>query len=88
LELLTSVTGPVIEVSLSKGSERVGVFATQLRTETDPVSETSCSLVFLEYHTMDTVQEPSNSEFLFVLRFLLFAVTFQDRKGHLLVDHF
>jgi hypothetical protein len=29
-----------------------------LRTETDPVSETSCSL---EYQTMDKVQNPSNS---------------------------
>jgi hypothetical protein len=31
-----------------------------LRTETDPVSETLCSL---EYRTMDNVQKPSNSEY-------------------------
>jgi hypothetical protein len=31
-----------------------------LRTGTDPVSETLCSL---EYRTMDNVQKPSNSEF-------------------------
>jgi hypothetical protein len=30
-----------------------------LRTETDPVSETSCSL---EYQTMEKVQKPSNSD--------------------------
>jgi hypothetical protein len=31
-------------------------------TETDPVSETLCSLIFLEYWTMDKVQKLSNSE--------------------------
>jgi hypothetical protein len=35
-----------------------------LKKETDPVSETLCSLIFLEYWTMDKVQELSNSEFL------------------------
>jgi hypothetical protein len=33
-----------------------------LRTETDPVSETLCSFVFLEYRAMDKVQKPSNPE--------------------------
>jgi hypothetical protein len=33
------------------------------QTETDPVSETFCSLVFLEYQMMDKVQKPSNSEY-------------------------
>jgi hypothetical protein len=35
-------TGPVIEATLSKGPNRIGFFL-RLRTETDPVSETSCS---------------------------------------------
>jgi hypothetical protein len=35
---------------------------TQLKTETDPVSETLCSSVFLEYRTMDKVQKPNSPE--------------------------
>jgi hypothetical protein len=31
-------------------------------SETDPVSETFCSLVSLQYRMMDKVQKPSNSE--------------------------
>jgi hypothetical protein len=30
--------------------------------ETDPVSETLCSSVFLEYRTMDKVQKPNSPE--------------------------
>jgi hypothetical protein len=33
-------------LALSKGPNRVGVFRHHLRTETDPVSETLCSVVF------------------------------------------
>jgi hypothetical protein len=33
-----------------------------LQTETDPVSETLCSSVFLEYRTMDKVQKPNSPE--------------------------
>jgi hypothetical protein len=33
-----------------------------LKTETDPVSETLCSSVFLEYRTMDKVQKPNSPE--------------------------
>jgi hypothetical protein len=39
------------------------VSSPHLRTETDPVSETLCFLVSIEYRTMDKVQNPSNSEF-------------------------
>jgi hypothetical protein len=34
-----------------------------MRTETDPVSETLCSLAFLGYWMMDSVQKPNNSEY-------------------------
>jgi hypothetical protein len=34
-----------------------------LKTETDPVSETLCSSVFLEYQTMDKVQKPNTPGF-------------------------
>jgi hypothetical protein len=44
----------------------VGVSLPHLRMETDPVSEMLCSLVFLEYGTMDKVQKPSNSNMLLV----------------------
>jgi hypothetical protein len=33
-----------------------------MKTETDPVSETLCSSVFLEYRTMDKVQKRNNPE--------------------------
>jgi hypothetical protein len=35
-----------------------------LKTETDPVSETLCSSVFVEYWMMDRVQTPNSPEFL------------------------
>jgi hypothetical protein len=35
---------------------------TDLRTETDPISETLCSQHFLEYWTMDEVQKLTNFE--------------------------
>jgi hypothetical protein len=45
-------------LAFSEGPNRVGVcHPPHLRTETDPVSETSCSL---EYRTMDKVQNPGN----------------------------
>jgi hypothetical protein len=40
-------------LNLSKGPNRVGVSILHLRKETDPVSETLSSLVFLEFRTMD-----------------------------------
>jgi hypothetical protein len=36
--------------------------APHLRMETGPVSEKLCSLVFLEYRTMDKVQKPGNPD--------------------------
>jgi hypothetical protein len=33
-----------------------------LRMETDQVSETMCSSVFLQYHMIEKVQKPSKSE--------------------------
>jgi hypothetical protein len=41
---ITGVFGPVPEVALSKGSYREGAPSPDLRTETDPVSETLCPL--------------------------------------------
>jgi hypothetical protein len=53
------VTG--LRLALSKGPNRVGV-SPQLRTETDPVSETSCfTLYFFRIQTMDEVRKPINS---------------------------
>jgi hypothetical protein len=40
-----TLLGP-LERAISKGRNRVGVFPPRLRTETDPVSETLCFLVF------------------------------------------
>jgi hypothetical protein len=48
-------------LALANGSNRVDVSSLHLKMETDPISETLCSLVFLEYRAMDTVQKPSNS---------------------------
>jgi hypothetical protein len=49
-----------LRLTLSKGSNRVGVFSPfHLRTETDPVSETSC-FYSLDYRTIEKVQKPSN----------------------------
>jgi hypothetical protein len=51
-------TSPHSSVSKSKPSKKQVISFTNWRTETDPVSETSCSL---EYQTMEKVQKPSNS---------------------------
>jgi hypothetical protein len=40
-------------LALSNGLNRVAVSLPHQRTETDPVSQTLCSFVFLEYQTMD-----------------------------------
>jgi hypothetical protein len=50
-----------LRLALSKGPNRIGV-SPHLRTETDPVSETSCLfffLVIIEIRTMDKVRNPS-----------------------------
>jgi hypothetical protein len=47
-----------MRLALSMGHSGAGVFIHSF-TETNPVSETLCSL---EYRTMDTVQKPSNSD--------------------------
>jgi hypothetical protein len=45
---------PVIEVSSLSGTQLTrGSFPPDVRTETDPVSETLFSLIFLEYWMMD-----------------------------------
>jgi hypothetical protein len=50
-----------LRLALSKGPNWVGVFSPlYLRTETHPVSETSC-FYSLEYWMMEEVQRPSNS---------------------------
>jgi hypothetical protein len=53
-----SITG--LRLAHSKGPNWVGVFSPHLhlRTKTDPVSETSCSL---ECQTMEKVRKPTNS---------------------------
>jgi hypothetical protein len=53
----TDMSCPVIEVSSSRGPNRVGVFPPDMRMKTDPVSKTLRSLVFVEYRTMDKVQK-------------------------------
>jgi hypothetical protein len=53
--------GQWLRLALSKGPNRVGV-SLHLRTETDPVSETSCFfLLSFKIRTMDKVRKPSNS---------------------------
>jgi hypothetical protein len=54
-----------------------------LRTETDPVSETSCSL---EYQTMEKVQNPSNSVILTVMYFHYRPTALVHTPGFLLCD--
>jgi hypothetical protein len=56
------VFGLCPSLALSKGPNRVGV-SPHLRTETDPVSETSCfsSNYVFRIRTMDKVRKPSNS---------------------------
>jgi hypothetical protein len=49
-----------LRLALSKGPNRVGVTSTHLREETDPVSETSCFLIFRIQ--MDKVHKPSTPE--------------------------
>jgi hypothetical protein len=53
----------VNEVSSSKEPNRVGV-SFQLRTEADPVSETSCYLIILDFRTMDEVQKAISSQWI------------------------
>jgi hypothetical protein len=50
-----------LRLALSKGPNTVGV-PLPLRTEADPVSETSCYLVILDFWTMDEVQKPITSQ--------------------------
>jgi hypothetical protein len=50
-----TVIDPVIEVSSSKGPNRVGVFHSHLKTETDPISKTLC---FLAFRMPDDGQSP------------------------------
>jgi hypothetical protein len=45
------------------GTNTVGVsLPLHLRTEADPVSETSCYLLILDFRTMDKVQKPVSSQ--------------------------
>jgi hypothetical protein len=53
----------LLRLALSKVPNRE--FTLYLRTETDPVSETLCSL---EYRTMGEVEKPSNSQRILVLK--------------------
>jgi aminoglycoside phosphotransferase family enzyme len=39
------------------------LLSSHLKTETDPVSETLCSSVCLEYRTMDKVKKPNSPEY-------------------------
>jgi hypothetical protein len=55
--MLTYVYCPVIEVSSFYGTQQSRCLPPHLRTETDPVSERLCYFVFLEYQTVDKVQE-------------------------------
>jgi hypothetical protein len=57
-----SVGSLMKRLSLSKGPNRVGISPPHLRTETDPVSETLCSLVFRIPDDRQSLKEPSNSE--------------------------
>jgi hypothetical protein len=52
-----------------------------LRTETNPVSETLCSLVFLEYRTMDKIQKSINP-----YSTCLFLIGHWFRKALLITD--
>jgi hypothetical protein len=50
-------------LALSKGPNTVGVsLPLHLRTEADPVSETSCYRVILDFRTMNKVQKLINSQ--------------------------
>jgi hypothetical protein len=49
------------QLALSNGPNRISV-SPHLRTKTDPVSKALCSVVLLEYWTMDRIQKPSNSD--------------------------
>jgi hypothetical protein len=69
-----------LRLALSKGLNWVGLpWPIHLRMETDPVSETSCSL---EYQTMEKVQKPTNSVWDVVLgKTLSLALATIDRFG-------
>jgi hypothetical protein len=68
----------VIEVALSKGPNRVGVFP-HLRTETDPVSETLCfSLLFRK--NPDNGQSPK-TQYLCVLYTIVRTLQYQPIQG-------
>jgi hypothetical protein len=60
LDLLERANLQGLMLTLSNRYNRAGI-PIHLRTETDPVSETLCFLVF-EYRTMEEVQKPSSSE--------------------------
>jgi hypothetical protein len=70
LDLFPTLLGPLERANLNhwiqlfiRDPKRVGVsHRPHLRTETDPVFETLPCLFFVEYRTMDKVQNPSNSE--------------------------
>jgi hypothetical protein len=63
LDLLPSSGEGVGDTYLSHWTqESTCLPALHLKTATDPVSITLCSLVFLEYRRMDKVQKSSNSE--------------------------
>jgi hypothetical protein len=52
----------MIEIN-SKRSQKNRCLSRHLKTETDPVSKTLCTLVFLEYRTKNKVRKPNNSEY-------------------------
>jgi hypothetical protein len=52
-------TGPVISF---QGTQQSRCLAPHLRMETDPVSETLCSLFFSQYRMMSKAQKPNNSK--------------------------
>jgi hypothetical protein len=70
-------SGPVIEISSFYGAQlsRCLLPHLHLRTETDPVSEKSCSL---EYQTMEKVQKPSNPMWKYTL-FVIHAIEVVER---------
>jgi hypothetical protein len=57
---LLGLTGPVIEVS-TKGPNRVSP-SFHLKTETYPASETLCFFSYLEFRTMDKINNFCDSE--------------------------
>jgi hypothetical protein len=55
--------GPVIVVSSFYKTRQSRCLPLDLKTETDPVSETLCCLIFLEYRTIGNVKKPNNSDY-------------------------